>query len=64
VRPPALPVEKARAKMGLAADALCTDQVVVTKRSAELGWRATHPPLHTRSGVEAAVAEWKREVGA
>jgi len=59
-----LPVEEARAKMGLAADALCTDQLVVTKRSAELGWRATHPPLDTDSGVEAAVAEWKREVGA
>jgi len=59
-----LPVEEARAKMGLAADALCTDQLVVTKRSAELGWRATHPPLDTDSGVESAVAEWKREVGA
>ncbi|HEY8287147.1 MAG TPA: NAD-dependent epimerase/dehydratase family protein [Chloroflexota bacterium] len=59
-----LPVEEARARMGLAADALCTDQLVVTKRSAGLGWRATHPPLDTDSGVEAAVAEWKREVGA
>jgi nucleoside-diphosphate-sugar epimerase len=59
-----LPVEEARATMGLAADALCTDQLVVTKRSAELGWRATHPPLDTDRGVEAAVAEWKREVGA
>jgi nucleoside-diphosphate-sugar epimerase len=39
-------------------------QLVVTKRSAELGWRATHPTLDTDSGVEAAVAEWKREVGA
>jgi nucleoside-diphosphate-sugar epimerase len=59
-----LPVEQARAKMGLAADALCTDQVVVTKRSAELGWRATHLTLDTDRGVEAAVAEWKRAVGA
>ena len=59
-----LPVEEARAKMGLAADALCIDQLVVTKRSAELGWRVTHPPLDTDSGVEAAVAEWKRAVGA
>ena len=65
-----LPVEEARAKMGLAADALCTDQLVVTKRSAELGWRATHPTLDTDktldtdSGVEAAVAKLKREVGA
>ena len=59
-----LSVEETRAKMGLVADALCTDQLVVTKRSAELGWRATHPTLDTDSGVEAAVAEWKREGGA
>ncbi len=59
-----LPVEEARAKMGPAADALCTDQLVVAKRSAELGWRATHPTLDTDSGVEAALAEWKRDVGA
>lgn len=59
-----LPIEQARAKMGPFADALCTDQVVITKRSPELGWRATHPSLDTNSGVKAAVAEWKREVDA
>ena len=59
-----LPIEQARAKMGAFADALCTDQVVITRRSPELGWRATHPPLDTNSGVETAVAEWKRQVGA
>jgi nucleoside-diphosphate-sugar epimerase len=59
-----LPIEQARAKMGPFADALCTDQMVITKRSPELGWRATHPTLDTDSGVKAAVAEWKREVGA
>jgi len=59
-----LPIEQARAKMGPFADALCTDQVVVTKRSVELGWRPTHPPLDTDKGVQAAVAEWKREAGA
>ena len=59
-----LPIEQARAKMGPFADALCTDQIVITKRSPELGWRATHPTLDTDSGVKAAVAEWKREVGA
>lgn len=59
-----LPVEEARARLGPFADALCTDQVVVTKRSAELGWRANHKTLDTDSGVAAAVAEWKREVDA
>lgn len=58
-----LPIEEARAKMGPFADALCTDQVVITKRSAELGWRTTHPTLDKDSGVEAAVSEWKRELG-
>jgi nucleoside-diphosphate-sugar epimerase len=59
-----LALEEARANMGPAADVLCGDQVVVTKRSAALGWLATHPTLDTDSGVEAAVAEWKRAVGA
>lgn len=55
-----LPVEEARASMGPFADALCTDQVVVTKRSAELGWGANHPTLDTDAGVQAAVAELER----
>ena len=57
-----LPAEEARAKMGLGADALCTDQLVITKRSAELGWRATHPTLDTDSGAEAAVADGRHAV--
>jgi nucleoside-diphosphate-sugar epimerase len=60
-RTTSLPVDQARAKMGPFADALLTDQVVSAPRSAELGWRATHPPLDTDSGVQAAVEEWKRE---
>lgn len=56
-----LPLEQARNMMGPFADALCTDQVVVTRRSAELGWKPTHgPALDTMAGC---FNEWKEAVG-
>ncbi len=54
-----IPLERARQMMGPFAEALCTYQVVVTKRSAELGWK----PAHARAlDVTADVfAEWRAE---
>jgi nucleoside-diphosphate-sugar epimerase len=51
------PVAEARAQMGAAADALVLDQVAVSARAGEVGWRPRHPPF-----VEAApdaYREWK-----
>lgn len=56
-----VPVEQARERMGAVADALVLDQVVVSPRAHELGWRHEHPPF-----VESAAdlyREW-REAGA
>lgn len=51
-----IPLEEARQIFGPFADALCTDQVVVASRSAELGWRPSHrPPLESMTD---AFAEW------
>jgi nucleoside-diphosphate-sugar epimerase len=54
----AVPVVTARAKMGPAADAVAMDQVVVTKRSRELGWRALHSSFE--ESAKAAYEEWRR----
>ena len=52
-----LPLEDARGEMGLFADALCTDQAVVARRSRELGWQPAHPPF--TESARAAYQEWK-----
>jgi nucleoside-diphosphate-sugar epimerase len=51
------PLEEARGEMGLFADALCTDQAVVARRSRELGWQPLHPPF--TESARAAYQEWK-----
>lgn len=53
-----VPVEKAREKMGPFADALCADQVVVTKRASEVGWKPTRP--HVLEAIDALFAEWRQ----
>jgi nucleoside-diphosphate-sugar epimerase len=40
-----IPVEEARKQMGPMADALTLDQVVVSRRATEVGWRPRHPPF-------------------
>lgn len=52
-------IEQARQTMGPFADAVCTHQVIVSKRSAELGWR----PAHTRAldAMAEVFAEWRAE---
>ncbi|MHB8417223.1 MAG: NAD-dependent epimerase/dehydratase family protein [Myxococcales bacterium] len=52
-----VPVEQARQKMGPFADALCADQIVTTRRAAEVGWKPAHPPLP--AGLREAFAEWQ-----
>lgn len=52
-----LPLEEARKKMGAFADALCLDQVVGARRSAELGWTPAHRSF--RESVLAAFEEWR-----
>ncbi|HEY3356004.1 MAG TPA: NAD-dependent epimerase/dehydratase family protein [Polyangia bacterium] len=46
----AFPLEAARARMGVAADACCLDQVVVARRATELGWRPAHAPFLESAG--------------
>ncbi len=53
-----VPIEEARSKMGVYADALALDQVVRSPRSRELGWA---PQLHSVSGNAARLLEeWRR----
>ena len=40
-----IPLEDARREMGPMADALALDQVVISNRAAEVGWKPRHPPL-------------------
>jgi hypothetical protein len=47
-------VEEARAELGPVADALVLDQVIVTRRADEVGWK----PIHA-SFVEGADAAWR-----
>ncbi len=56
-----IPVEQARQMMGPFADAICTNQVVVTKRSTELGWK----PPHKRAldAMAEAFKEWREQTG-
>lgn len=55
-----VPLEEARKELGPVADALCLDQVVAARRSAELlDWAPAYPSF--RAGAEAAYREWKGE---
>jgi nucleoside-diphosphate-sugar epimerase len=56
-----LSVEEARKQMGPFADALCTDQVVVTRRSVELGWKPAHRPF--LESAREVFAAWRRRAG-
>lgn len=40
-----IPLEEARRRMGPMADALVMDQVVLSTRRPEIGWRPAHPPF-------------------
>ena len=54
-----LPVEEARKTMGPLADAVGTDQVIITHQAPAIGWATSHRPF-----VEAAremFEEWRRE---
>lgn len=53
-----LPVEEATNVMGPYASALCTDQVVITQRSPDLGWHPRHRPF--LESPDDAFAEWRR----
>src|SRR6478672_7063641 len=53
-----VPLEEARNKMGVYADALALDQVIRSTRSRELGW---NPSLHSVAGNAARLLEeWRR----
>lgn len=52
-----IPLEEARKQMGPMADALCLDQVVATRRSAELEWKPRQGSF--LDGVRAAFDEWR-----
>lgn len=56
-----IPVEQARQMMGPFAEAICTDQVVVTKRARELGWKPAHAPA--LEAMKVCFAEWKGAAG-
>lgn len=54
-----VPLEEAREELGPVADALCLDQVVAARRSAEvLGWSPRFPSF--RDGAETAYREWRQ----
>jgi nucleoside-diphosphate-sugar epimerase len=53
----AIPLEETRGIMGPFADALCTDQVVVARRSGALGWAITHEPV--LEGMAESFEEWR-----
>jgi nucleoside-diphosphate-sugar epimerase len=52
-----IPVEEARKAMGPMADALAGDQVVVSRRAAEVGWTPRHPPF--AQDAASALKEWR-----
>lgn len=53
-----VPLAEAREELGPVADALCLDQVVAARRSAEvLGWSPRFPSF--RDGAETAYREWR-----
>lgn len=58
--PRSIPLAEVRAELGPVADALCLDQVVAAKRSAEiLGWAPRYRSF--REGAGPAYREWKGE---
>lgn len=53
-----MPIEEARTKLGVFADALALDQIVHSPRSRALGWR---PTLHSVAGnMPRLMEEWRR----
>jgi nucleoside-diphosphate-sugar epimerase len=52
-----VPLEQARQNLGAFADCLALDQVVQSRRSADLGWRPEHPNFLGEAGK--AYQEWK-----
>lgn len=52
-----IPLDEARERLGLVADALALDQLLVAPRSAELGWRPDHPSFPETA--EKAYREWQ-----
>lgn len=52
-----IPLEEARRRMGPMADALCLDQVVATRRSAEFGWKPKY--VSFPDSARAAFDEWR-----
>jgi nucleoside-diphosphate-sugar epimerase len=53
----AIPVEEARKTMGPMADALAMDQVVISARGVEVGWKPRHPPFV--ADAPNAFREWR-----
>jgi len=53
-----VPVEMARPTLGPMADAVVMDQVVVTKRSRELGWKPAHSSFE--DSARGAFDEWRK----
>ena len=52
-----IPLSEARQKLGPYADALALDQIVESRRTAELGWHPLHPSFVAEAGK--AYQEWK-----
>jgi nucleoside-diphosphate-sugar epimerase len=57
-----IPLSEARESMGSFADALCADQVVIARRSRELGWNPAHGPA--LPSMSDAFTEWRVAGGA
>ena len=53
-----MPVERAHEMMGPFADALCTDQVVITRRAAEIGWTPSRPAA--LDAMDTLFDEWRQ----
>jgi nucleoside-diphosphate-sugar epimerase len=56
-----IPLDEARATLGPFADALALDQLVESRRAADLGWRPEHPGF--LAGAGKAYQDWKRAQG-
>lgn len=56
-----IPLEEARRTLGPFADALVLDQVVESRRGAEIGWRPEHPNF--LGEVEKTYQQWKSAAG-
>src|SRR5579863_119192 len=56
-----IPIEEARRGLGAFADCLALDQLVLSRRAAELGWRPEHPNF--LGEADKAYQEWKSTRG-